>query len=408
MYQVWLVWRFLRSGQRFLNLTTSLSIFGMVIGVASLVVAMAVVSGFETTLKNSVIDSVGHILVMKRGAPLEDDAQFLSTVRAHAPGLLAETPFVYLEAVLAHKKKLSGVVVQGVDPATYEKVLRLKHRLREGEFAFGPREDGVQGGLVGKGLAEKFGLNVGDTFKAVMPVAKEYDNSSFRPRPMTFFVRGVLDLGRFDWNERFILTHLEAAQEFAQIGKQVMGYRLRLDRDDKAKEVAFNLSQQLGHAYWTRDWEDVNRNLFEAVKLEKVVIFFVLLIMVLAACFNISSTLFVSVLRRFGDISVLKTLGANRRFVIKLFTAQGLLIGFIGTVLGVLLGVALCFGFLYAEQHWGLLPGEVYKLERIDVEFRWTDISAIFGAALLICFLATLAPARRGSKLAPVEGLRYE
>lgn len=186
MYQVWLVWRFLRSGQRFLNLTTSLSIFGMVIGVASLVVAMAVVSGFETTLKNSVIDSVGHVLVMKRGGPLTDDETFLKEVRDQVPAIIAETPFVYLEAVVAHNKKLSGVVVQGVDPDTYERVLRLKQRLREGEFAFGPREDGIQAGLVGKGLAKKFGLKIGDVFKAVMPVAKEYDNASFRPRLKSF------------------------------------------------------------------------------------------------------------------------------------------------------------------------------------------------------------------------------
>lgn len=380
----------------------------MVIGVASLVVAMAVVSGFETTLKNSVIDSVGHVLVMKRGGPLTDDETFLKEVRDQVPAIIAETPFVYLEAVVAHNKKLSGVVVQGVDPDTYERVLRLKQRLREGEFAFGPREDGIQAGLVGKGLAKKFGLKIGDVFKAVMPVAKEYDNASFRPRLKKFYVRGILDLGRHDWNQRFVLTHIRAAQDFAQIGDQVMGYRLRLDKDEKAKEAAFVLSQRLGHAFWTRDWEDVNRNLFEAVKLEKVVIFFVLLIMVIAACFNISSTLFVSVLRRFGDISILKTLGANRGFVVKLFTAQGLLIGFIGSLIGVVLGVALCYGFVYAEQKWGLLPGEVYKLERVDVEFRWTDISAIFAASLFICFLATLAPARRGAKLAPVEGLRYE
>jgi len=408
VYNLWLVWRYLRSRQKFLNLTTSLSILGMVIGVASLVVAMAVVSGFETTLKNSVIDSVGHVLIMKRGGPLKNDKSFLEQVRQAVPAVVAETPFVYLEAMLVHKKKLSGVVVQGIDPNTYSQVLRLEQRLKKGEFVFGPNADGVQGGLIGKGLAEKFGLKIGDVFKAVTPVAREYDNALFSPRLKKFFVRGILDLGRYDWNQRVIITHIEAAQDFAKIGSQVMGYRLRLSSDEKAKEAAFLLSQKLGHTYWTRDWEDVNRNLFEAVRLEKVIIFFILLIMVIAACFNISSTLFVSVLKRFGDISILKTLGANRKFLVKLFTIQGLLIGFIGSILGICLGVALCFGFLYLEREYGLLPGEVYKLEEIDAEFRWLDISLILVASLFICYLATLVPARRGAKLSPIEGLRYE
>ncbi|MBK7844471.1 MAG: ABC transporter permease [Bdellovibrionales bacterium] len=408
MYQLWLVWKFFRSGQKFLNLTTILSIFGLVIGVASMVVAMAVVSGFETTLKNSVIDSVGHVLVMKRGSPINDRKEFLDQIHNTSSHIKAETPFVYLEAVIAHQKKVAGVVVQGIDPATYENVLRLKNRIVGGEFAFGVNAEGVDGALVGRGLAESFHLSVGDVFRVVIPLSGEFDNSSIHPRLKKFFVRGILDLGRHDWNQRFVLTQLSAAQDFAQIGDQIMGYRLKLDDDDKAKEVAFALSQTLGHSYWTRDWEDVNRNLFEAVKLEKLVIFFVLLIMVIAACFNISSTLFVSVMRRFGDISILKTLGATQKFLVKLFTIQGLLIGGIGALMGLLLGAALSFGFLYAEKRWGLLPGEVYKLERVDIEFRLTDLSAIFGVSMLICYLATLAPARRGAKLPPVEGLRYD
>ncbi|MCB0362504.1 MAG: ABC transporter permease [Bdellovibrionales bacterium] len=408
MYQLWLVWRFLRSGQKFLNFTTLLSMFGMIIGVASLVVAMAVVSGFETTLKNSVIDSVGHVLVMKRGSPLENSDAFLEEIHKVSSHIRHETPFVYLEAVVAHNKKVSGVVVQGVDPASYQSVLRLHHRLKEGEFEFGAREDGVDGALIGRGLAETFKLAIGESFKVVMPVASEYDNSSIRPRLKKFFVRGILDLGRYDWNQRFVLTDLSAAQDFAGIGSQVMGFRLRLDKDEHAKEVTMALSQKLGHDYWMRNWEDVNQNLFEAVKLEKLVIFFVLLIMVIAACFNISSTLFVSVLRRYADLSVLKTLGATKGFLTKLFTIQGLLIGGMGALLGMIVGMGLCYAFLFAQQRWGLLPGEVYKLERVDIEFRATDMGAILLASLLICYISTRAPARRGADMSPVEGLRYD
>lgn len=380
----------------------------MVIGVASLVVAMAVVSGFQTTLRNAVIDSVGHVIVMKRGAPLGNQADFLKRIRQISPHIQAETPFVYLEAVIAHNKRVSGVVVQGVDPESYGKVLRLDAHLRQGDFSFAASEKGVEGALIGKGLAENYQLSVGDIFRVIMPVAKEYDQSSVRPRLKKFVVRGILDLGRHDWNQRFVLVSLTAAQEFAQIGEQVMGYRLRLDHDDRSSEVAANIGQALGHEYWTRDWQDVNRNLVEAAKLEKVVIFFVLLIMVIAASFNISSTLFVSVMRRFGDISILKTLGATPKFLVRLFTIQGLFIGGMGALLGMSLGIGIAYAFMYAEKHWGLLPGEVYKLERIDIEFRATDMLAILLTSLTICYLATLAPARRGARLPPVEGLRYD
>ena len=203
-----------------------------------------------------------------------------------------------------------------------------------------------------------------------------------------------------------MVVDLGAAQKLAQISQRVSGVRLRLKSDDLAKPTSEAIRNNLG--YRTRYWFDMNRNLFEAAELEKAVIFFVLLVMVIAASFNISSTLFVSVMRRYGDISILKTMGANRWFIIKLFTSQGLLIGFLGAVLGLILGLGACFGFMWAQKEFGLIPSDIYKLDHVDIEVRFLDLLAIFCASLLICFVATLAPSRRGARMVPVEGLHYE
>lgn len=380
----------------------------MTIGVASLVVAMAVVSGFQTTLKKSVIDSVGHVLVMKRGSSLGNQQEFIKKLHSISPQIKQQTPFVYLEAILAHQSRVSGVVIQGIDPSTYGKVLKLKTRLTSGVFEFGTDESGVEKAVIGKGLAETYQLSLNARFKVVMPVATEFDKASVKPRIKSFTVVGVVDLGRYEWNQRMILTQLSAAQEFAQIGSEVMGYRLRLASDDQSNSVTQLLNQKLGADFLVRNWEDVNRNLVEAAQLEKIVIFFILLIMVIVACFNISSTLFVSVRRRFVDISILKSLGASQRFLVKLFTVQGFIMGFIGSILGIGLGIFVSFGFIWANHHWGLLPGDIYKIENIEIEFRITDLMAIISSVLIICYLSTLAPAKRGAELSPIEGLRNE
>lgn len=403
-----MVWRYIKAGHRGLSLTTILSLVGMTIGVASLVVGMAVLSGYESTLKKTVTDVVGHVLVMKTVRSQDDKTNLVEEVRPHVEGLEAATPFAYLEAVLAHGGTVSGVVVEGVDPNTVHQVLNLKSRLIQGDFDLSLNDAGVAGVVVGKGVFKNFGLELGDVFRVVMPVSDGLNTEAFKPRLRKFRVTGVLDMGRHDYDTRYIISDLKEAQAFAQIGDRVSGYRLRLKDENKAQEASLRITNNLGYGYWARDWRDVNRNLFDAVQLEKIVIFLVLLIIVIAASFNISSTLFVSVIQRFNDISVLKTLGANRRFVLRIFTFQGLFIGILGAFFGLLLGLLACQGFIWAQEAWGLIPGDIYKLDHVDLELRWLDLLAIAGSSMLICFISTLAPARRGAKLSPVEGLRYE
>jgi lipoprotein-releasing system permease protein len=385
--------------------TAVLSVIGIIIGVASLVVAMAVVSGYESTLKRTVIDVAGHVLVMKRGASLSTD-EFKRDIVPLVPEMVAATPFLYLEAVIASEGQISGIVIEGMDLATVHSVLNLKSRLQQGHFSEETHE--IPSAWIGKGMAKKYGLHVGDKVHVVLPINAEFDAGSFRPRLGEFLVEGILDLGRQDYDARYLMTDLKSAQQLAQVGDKVSGYQLKLNSADAAAPVAKRIATQFDYQYWARDWEDVNHNLFEAARLEKVIIFLVLLVLVIAAAFNVSSTLFVGVVKRYHDIGLLKTLGATQRSIRRVFLLQGLGLGLLGSLMGLILGLLLCGIFMWAQAHFHLIPAEVYKLDRIQVELRTGDFAAIIGTCLAICFVFSWAPARRGAELKPVEGLRYE
>lgn len=378
----------------------------MAIGVASLVVSMAVFTGYNTTLEKTVQDAVGHVLVLKRGNT--DQEAMLKEIQPFVKGLMASTPFVYSEGILAHQGKINGVLIEGVDLDTVNTVLNLKDRVVAGKFDLTPGGTEEPKALIGKGIAQKFNLKVGDVFRIVVPLSNEYQASSFRPKLGKFKITGIVNFGRYDYDTKYVVMAIDELQKFVEINKNVTGYRLRIEDPMKARQIANDISAKFGSGYWARDWQEVNRNLFEAAKLEKVVLFCVLMILVVAAAFNIANTLFVSVVQRFRDISVLKTIGASNRLIRRVFIAQGLIVGGVGAGAGVVLGLILCRLVEWAQVYWNLIPAEVYKLDHIDLDVQMSDLLIIVGVSLVICFIATLVPSRKGSKISPVEGLRYE
>ena len=406
MTAAWLALRYFGSWRRLFNLSTGLSIAGMAIGVASLVVSMAVFSGYVTTLERTVQDAFGHLLIVKRGST--DQGEMMNDIRRMLPNLVATTPFVSSEAILAGGGKISGVLIEGIDATTVGDVLNLGPRLIAGSMDLdGPAAANARA-LIGKGIAEKFKLGVGDTFRVIVPMAGEYPGSTFRPKLGTFTVAGVVNYGRFDFDSRYVALPLSRLQDFIEIGRRVTGFRVKLDDPFRARDAAAEIGRLTHQKYWARDWLEVNRNLFEAARLEKVVLFFVLMVLVVAAAFNIANMLFISVVQRYRDISVLKTLGAPNAMIARIFTVQGLVVGAVGSSLGIILGLLACRAFEFAQVHYHIIPAEVYKLDHIELRVQPLDLLAILGASLLVCLLATLVPSRRGAKVSPVEGLRYE
>ncbi len=383
-----------------------LSLVGLILGVGALVASMAVMSGFESTLRSAMTDVTGHVQLVKRATFQEPWQELEARIRKQEPSLVSSVRFLRTEAVLAHQGVIQGVMIQGIDEERAGEVLNFSSRLIEGSLDL-KEGGGKTPALIGKRIAQRVGLKIGDTFRVVMPIPDPIDSGRFQRRIVEFQVRGILDMGKTEWNERMIISTLATAQKLVQIGDRYSGLLLKFQDINYARTAAFNLSQTLGPSYWVSDWRDLNENLFEAVKIERVVIFFVVLIIVVVASFNVSSTLFVNVVQRYADIAILKALGLPQKSILKIFSLQGILMGGVGLGLGTLFGLLLCAGFTVLQNTMGLLSGSVYRIDSIQVELRFVDWIFIALATMLICFVATLAPALRGSKLNPVEGLKY-
>ena len=406
-FKAWLVFRFVATGRRLLSLPSVVSLAGLAIGVACMMLAMGVVSGFESTLRRAVIDVFGHVLVVRKSERTTSVEGAFERIREIAPEAIAFTPFLQMEGIVARDGKISGVVVQGVEPETVENVMRLRQRVIKGTFSF-RAVDGLPSALVGKAVASRFGLKVGEAFQVVLPSPSKVSSSEFRPRSQTFRLAGVLDLGKAEYDERYVVTDLKSAQKLGDVGEGFSGLRLLLKDASSAPAVASRLHRALGAQFYLMDWVEVNRNLFEAVAFERLVIFFVLLTMLVAAAFNVSSNLFVSVLQRYADMSILKAMGFSRRDAVQTFALHGLIFGAVGTGLGLALGLVFCAVFNLVQRYVVLLPVDIYKIDHVGVTLRAQDVLATVAASLLICLVATVAPAVRGSRLNPVEGLRYE
>ncbi len=404
---LWVALKLLFSRKTLFGGSAPLALLGLILGVAALVASMAVMSGFENTLKIAMSDVYGHVQVMKRSRTPDDWMELEERIRKIEPTLVASTRFAFIEAVLARQGQISGVLIQGVDQDRFNKVLNFSNRVISGSADLSTM-DSVPGALVGKNLAVKMDLKVGDNFKVVVPIADSIDPSQFRRKVGELKVHGIVDLGKYEYNERFILTDLKATQAIADIGDRYSGLILRMQDVDYAREAARNLSVDLGSPYWVRDWRDSNENLFEAITVERPGIFFVVLVITIVAAFNISATLSMNVVQRFKDIAILKTIGYSSRDVMKIFIFQGLAMGVVGLICGFLLGISIGFLFEWLQGSLNLLNGSVYRLDSIKLHIRFVDVISISAATLLICFVATLAAARRGAALSPVEGLRSE
>ncbi len=397
----WIACRLLFSKSFFQRGSAPLAFLGLVLGVAALVAAMAVMSGFEETLKGALTDVTAHVQVVRRGKLIEDWDQFSKKLRTIEPSIESMMRFAYAEAVLANKGQVSGILFQGVDAAEMKNTLKLDNRVRQGTLQID--QDRV---LIGMGLAKRFQLKLSDSIYVVVPLSTPFEKSGFRRQAKPFIVAGILDFGKNDWNERLVIGDLKALQDLTEIGNRYTGAFLKLKNRDQAQQVSSQISQTLGPSFSVSDWYDVNRNLFEAVRIERIIIFFVVFIIVIVAAFNISSTLYVFIRQRYADIAILKTLGLNAKDVRNIFVGQGVLVGLVGTAVGFFVGLLLCGGFMLLQNNFSLISGTVYKVDQIQVHLRFLDLVIIGAATVLLCFVATLTPAIKGSRLEVIEGLK--
>lgn len=394
--------RYLRAKQKqaFISLITYLSIAGVAVGVMALIVVIAVMTGFEVDLKTRILGGQANVVLMRYSGPFEDYRAVMQRVD-RVDGVAASTPFIYTQVMLRTAANTTGAMLRGIDPATIGGVLKTLENVRVPEGA--PNE--VPGIVLGRELAKNLGVVQGDPVHVISPRGMLAPTGHV-PTMKAFRVTGYFESGMYEYDQTFAYIHLADAQRLLRMGEAVTGLEVRVHDIYRAREVADAVVASLGPSYYARDWMQMNRNLFKALKLERRVMFIILSLIVLVAAFNIASSLIMLVMGKTKDIAILKAMGATDRSIRRIFVFNGMVIGVVGTGLGLVLGVVVCA--LLKRYNIHELTGDIYYFTtQLPVQMEAPDVIAIVAAALAICYAATLYPARQASRLNPVDAIRY-
>ncbi|MDQ7838403.1 MAG: lipoprotein-releasing ABC transporter permease subunit [Thermodesulfobacteriota bacterium] len=400
--------------QTFISVITFISVAGVMVGVMALIVVLAVMTGFEEDLKGKILGLNAHVLVLKYGDSI-GDVKGLQEKAEKTKGVVATTPFIYSQAMLSSQLGASGVVLRGIDLKSSKKVINLHRYMVEGSLenleipsgqkAPGGNTEGTPGIIIGRELAKNLGVIRGDRVQLMSPTGM-ITPVGVIPRMEAFRVVGIFDCGMFEYDSSMAFISLRAAQSLLGLGGRITGLEVKVADIYKADQVAAAINNTLGYPYWTRDWMKMNKNLFSALKLEKIAMFIILALIVLVAAFNIVSTLIMVVMEKNKDIAILKSMGATRKSIMKIFVMEGVIVGFTGTILGIIGGFGLTS--LLKKYKFIKLPSDVYYISTLPVKVEALDVALISFAAIVISFLATLYPAWQASRLEPATALRYE
>ncbi len=401
--------RYIRAKQkhRFISLITILSIAGVTVGVMALIVVIAVMAGFEQDLKTRILGVESHLIVMRYGENIYEYDDVMDSITEES-GVLAATPYIHTQAMLRSASGVSGAVIRGVDPETVSDVIEFFDGLsfETAGPAAGEAKDEitVPGIILGTELAKKLGLEKGEEVYMISPKGF-LSPAGHLPSMKRFRVVDLFESGMYEFDGSLAFIQLVDAQRVLRMGNSVSGIEIKVDDIYKADTIGVSIREKLGFPFWTKDWMQMNRNLFSALRLEKRVMFIILALIILVAAFNIASSLIMMVMEKTKDIAIMKAMGATNRSIRSIFIFKGMIIGLIGTTLGVGMGVLLCT----ILQHYNFieLPKDVYYITNLPVQLKVFDVVLISAAALIICFCATLYPAGKASKLNPVEALRY-
>jgi len=379
--------------EKFISLISVISIFGIAIGVAALIIVLGVMTGFDRDLRDKIVGNYSHITLSGYRPIASADIDGIQKKIRADPHVVGVSPYIQGQVLAKEGNRFFAVGIRGVEPATEPQVTRIKQYLTSGSLE-ALTKDSV---IIGKELAAYLGLGLGSTLNVRSATTKEYNLK----------IAGIFNSGMYDYDMNLIFTDMNTAQEILNMPNQISAVAIKIDDLYKADSVRRELAATLGFNYFLKTWQEANQNFFAALKLEKLAMFIILTLIILVAAFNIASTLIVMVVEKTKDIGILKALGMTSASIRTIFTLEGLIIGTLGTFFGAALGLILCA--LLKKYQFIKLPQDIYYVEKLPVAIQlWPDITVIVGAAMSIVLVSTIYPAIKAAKLLPVEALRYE
>lgn len=413
-YELLIALRYLKAKrkQTFVSLITIISILGVILGVMALIIVLSVMSGFQKSLRDKILGINSHVIVLNYQGSFGNYKEQLAKIK-EVQGVKDVAPFVITQVLVSNKERSIGMVLRGISPSMQKKVTEIGKFVKDGSIDELEKRDKIPNILIGKELAVNLGVIKGDKLMVILPQG-DITPFGLMPKMVEFQIAGVFETGMFDYDTTMGYINLEEAQKLLGIGDKITGIEVKVNDIFKSDLVAQEIQGRLGLPFKVRDWKEMNKNLFSALRLEKTALFIILLLIVLVAAFNIITTLVMLVMEKNKDIAILKSMGATYKSIGKIFKLQGIIIGFAGTVVGGFLGVIISINLhsivTFAERVTGieLLARDVYFMDRFPSSVDPIDVVLVCGFSFLICYLATLYPAKEAAKMDPAEVLRYD
>lgn len=413
-FELYVAFRYLKAKrkQTFISFITLISILGVILGVMALIVVLSVMSGFQKSLRDKILGSNAHIIVLNYEGPFNNYLDVMKKIK-DIKGVEETAPFIISQVMLSNGDRSTGVVLKGIDPSLQGKVTNLEKSIKKGSIVDLNKKSDLPQIIIGRELSRNLGVLTGDKINLIIPMG-DITPLGIIPKVLEFEVCAIFETGMFDYDSTMAYINLETAQKVFKFDKKVTGIEVKVKDIFKSDIIAQEIQGRLSLPFKTRDWKEMNKNLFSALKLEKTALFIILLLIILVAAFNIITTLIMLVMEKNKDIAILKSMGATSKSIGKIFRLQGIIIGVVGTGIGAILGITISLNldpivvFLEKVFKVQLLARDVYLMDKFPSSIEMLDVFLICLFSFLICYFATLYPAKKASSMDPAEILRYE
>jgi lipoprotein-releasing system permease protein len=414
-FELQIGWRYTRAGRSgrrngFISFISMVSMLGIALGVAALIIVLSVMNGFQKEVRDRMLSVISHVEIYQPQGEALTDWQATATEARRNEQVVGAAPFIATQALIARGDDMRGAVVRGISPVDEATVTALAAQLRDTTLA--KLVPGGWGIVLGGELARSLGVKVGDRVTIVAP-GGQVTPAGVIPRLKQLTLVGTFDAGHYEYDSGLALMHVDDAARLFRVAGPT-GVQLRLKDAQQAREVADEIQMRLGAAVRVTDWTRTNRNWFQAVQIEKRLMFIILTLIVAVAAFNLVSTLVMTVTDKQADIAILRTLGASPRSIMTIFMVQGAASGVIGTLAGMGMGLLVAFNVdvivpaIERALHMSFLPGSVYLISRMPSDPQSADILPVVAISLALAFVATVYPSWRASRVQPAEALRHE